>query len=287
MCCLCIADMLINTEDTVDDVNMILVLGATVGGLVFFLILMVMCITYIQAKKAKEIRRNSRLRRGHSTSRVQPFSHGMWTILDGPAPPAYGEIYSSPMSPPPAYCTADPNPSPEGPLPGRPQFMADRQVNRQVTHVIQVHNADGDPAILNHATNGASVQQPPSRETSSTTSNAIPPNTNTNNSRLQVPNSTNVPQSQSDPFSYMSRETQMTGNIAPLATQSLRRGVTINRHTIDTTGVVPLPAAADILARNENSNENVVDTEADRRSYSSISVVSLPDSQYSEVSEEE
>jgi len=79
----------------------------------------------------------------------------------------------------------------------------------------------------------------------------------------------------------------MTGNIAPLATQSLRRGVTINRHTIDTTGVVPLPAAADILARNENSNDNIVDTEADRRSYSSISVVSLPDSQYSEVSEEE
>jgi hypothetical protein len=103
---------------------MLAIVGASIGCVVFIIVVMTMVYTYIQAKKAKEMRRNPHLHRG--MARVEPFSYGGgWSYLDGPAPPAYGEIYSSPMSPPPQYSEIDPNVNPSERLPGRREYMAD------------------------------------------------------------------------------------------------------------------------------------------------------------------
>lgn len=109
---------------------MVTITGASIGSLVFIVVALTLCYTYIQAKKAKELRRHPHTRRGLGLTRVQPFGYGGdWSYLDGPAPPAYGEIYSSPMSPPPDYCEIDPNPNPSERLPGRAEFMCTSQNN--------------------------------------------------------------------------------------------------------------------------------------------------------------
>lgn len=291
---------------------MILVLGATVGGLVFFLVLMLIIITYVQAKKAKETRR-SRLRHTNSSSRVQPFSNGsMWSVLNGPAPPAYGEIYSSPLSPPPAYCVTDPNPDPALPLPGRPQYMEDGRIGRQVTHVIQVHNAAGGDEATNN-TNINNELQPSQRHFNNATPSSgrsivsqrarYPtvgqrPMQNNNNGR-NVRNRTHVGRTTAPVpgggLPNLSNSTPVSGNVAPLSTQSTDRGVThvARLNNINPAVVVPnsSPRTNNVITNtNIQSNENNIVTggnEANvnsgntlerRGSDSSVSVVSLPES---------
>lgn len=119
-----------DTEEEHTQVSMLAILGASVGSIVFVVVVTTLVYSYIQAKKAKELRRHPHLRRGIGSARVEPFGYGgRWSYLDGPAPPAYGEIYSSPMSPPPQYSEMDPNPNPTAPLPGRREFMADNDAD--------------------------------------------------------------------------------------------------------------------------------------------------------------
>lgn len=125
-CFLFVTASLLDKEEEHSQVSMLAILGASVGGIVFVVVVTTLVYSYIQAKKAKELRRHPHLRRGIGSARVEPFGYGDgWSYLDGPAPPAYGEIYSSPMSPPPQYSEIDPNPNPTAPLPGRREFMAD------------------------------------------------------------------------------------------------------------------------------------------------------------------
>lgn len=121
---------LVDEEPEEENFSMLAILGVSLGAVVFILVIVALVYTYIQAKKAKELRRHPHARRGLSRVRVEPYDFGGgWTFMDGPAPPAYGEIYSSPMSPPPGYSEVDPNPAPNVPLPGRAEFMAE-QPNR-------------------------------------------------------------------------------------------------------------------------------------------------------------
>ena len=126
VCYLLFSASLVDKDEEEEHVNMLAIVGASIGAVVFIIVIMTLVYTYIQAKKAKEMRRNPHLHRG--MARVEPFGYGGgWSYLDGPAPPAYGEIYSSPMSPPPQYSEIDPNPNPSERLPGRREYMAENQ----------------------------------------------------------------------------------------------------------------------------------------------------------------
>lgn len=283
-----------DNEPTDSGQNMVLILGATVGGLVFFLVVMVIAITYIQAKKAKETRRNLRMRRGHSTSRVLPNDHGggVWSIFNATPPPAYGEIYSSPMSPPPAYHEQDPNPDPVAPLPGRPQFMDDSRFGRQVTHVIQVHNLADRTSPGNQTTNvqvnlsqttsqnpsgisaRSSIFQRQQQDTvharTSAQRSGSRRGADLNNSNLPVPTSSINPV----------QATVSGGNVAPLATQSNIRGVTVLQRSsqLNINTVVSRHTPDQSENDGPEVNENPESPLQRERSYYSISEVSLPDS---------
>ncbi|KAL4230136.1 hypothetical protein ACF0H5_010521 [Mactra antiquata] len=128
-----IRSTLLDDEEETSTISSVIIIGATIGAMALIVLIISMIFIYVQYKKAKDTRRN----RVHGTTRVGPMEYGAWSYLDGPAPPAYGEIYSSPMSPPPQYSENDPNNDGSSRLPGRAEYM----------------NADSDDDSENEAPN--------------------------------------------------------------------------------------------------------------------------------------
>lgn len=146
---------LLDEEETTTTISSFVIIGASVGAVALMLFVIGMIFTYIQLKKAKDIRRH----RNGRMSRVDPM-YGAWSYLDGPAPPAYGEIYSSPMSPPPMYSEVDPNLNPSDRLPGRAEYMDDNTNDAENGAPTENHSQQrrGDTNANTHFVVPSSVQ---------------------------------------------------------------------------------------------------------------------------------
>ena len=124
-----ISETLNKEEETTPEagVDIVTVVAAGIGGVALVIVILVVIFVYIQSKKAKRNRQRLLARRGivaqtSSGSRVYPFDNdNRRTLIGPPPPPAYGDIYNIPMSPPPAYSETDPNPQ-NGALPGTPDI---------------------------------------------------------------------------------------------------------------------------------------------------------------------
>lgn len=125
-----------------ESLNLNAIIAGSVGGVVLLAIIIAVVFTYIQAKKAKEIR-NGRVR----TTNVMPYENP-GEYAGPPAPPAYGELYASPMSPPPAYCEYDPNPNPSAPLPARAEFI-NPEAGEGLVSVTPIYASGQSDAIIN------------------------------------------------------------------------------------------------------------------------------------------
>ena len=108
-------------------IDIVTVIAAGIGGVALVVVILVVIFVYIQSKKAKRNRERLLARRGlvantSSGSRVYPYDNeNRGNLIGPPPPPAYGDIYNIPMSPPPAYSETDPNPQ-NGALPGTPDI---------------------------------------------------------------------------------------------------------------------------------------------------------------------
>ena len=136
-------------EDTpTSGIDIVTVIAAAIGGVALVIVIIVVIFVYIQSRKAKRHRERVLARRGlvaqtSSGSRVYPLNYDNRRNLVGPPPPpAYGDIYNIPMSPPPAYSETDPNPQ-NSTLPGTPDIpMPDStRSNNRVVNVTAVARA--------------------------------------------------------------------------------------------------------------------------------------------------
>ena len=109
-------------------VDIVTIVAGVVGGVALLIVILTVLFIYIQSTKAKRARR--RLARGgdnrsrNSSSRIHPFdSDYRRQFMGPPPPPAYGDIFRAPMSPPPEYSVIDPNPQQDTLLPGTPDNL--------------------------------------------------------------------------------------------------------------------------------------------------------------------
>ena len=126
-------------------------IAGIIGGVALLVVIITVIFIYVQSTKAKRARQ--RLARGgnlrscgsNASSRVHPFDSDLRRQVVGPPPPpAYGDIFRTPMSPPPAYSEVDPNPRSDVPIPGTleiPQLSSD--MNQTSTNISTIsHTPD-------------------------------------------------------------------------------------------------------------------------------------------------
>ena len=138
-------------ETEPNNVDLVTVIAGIIGGVALLVVIVTVIFIYVQSTKAKRARQ--RLARGgnlrscgsNASTRVHPFDSDLRRQVDGPPPPpAYGDIFRTPMSPPPAYSEVDPNPRTNVPLPGTPEIpQLSSDMNQTSTNISTIsHTPD-------------------------------------------------------------------------------------------------------------------------------------------------